>query len=347
MKRRIVGVLILLLSFGGGWVWMGYDLFLKQPINIEGEQLIYRVAPGATLKTVAFDLQRLGLLDHPRYFTWLARLRGANRVQVGEYALEPDITPEQFLDKISNGKVVQYALTIVEGWTFRQINAALRQHGKILVTLTDAAESEIVKALGLAEQHLEGLFLPDTYLFPADTTDVAFLKRAHAALNMHLQNEWATRAGNLPYKTPYDALIMASIVEKETGAPSERPEIAGVFVGRLTKGMRLQTDPTVIYGMGDLYQGNIRRKDLQTDTPYNTYTRKGLPPTPIASPSLAALQAALHPNSGGYLYFVAKGDGTHYFSKTNEEHAKAVRLYQLKRAADYHSNPTTPTDQTK
>ncbi|MDH4275467.1 MAG: endolytic transglycosylase MltG [Gammaproteobacteria bacterium] len=339
MKRRIIGTLILLFSLGGGWIWMGYDLFLKQPMNIGGETLYYRVTPGATLKSVAFDLQRIGVLEHPRYFTWLARLRGSNRVQLGEYSLETNITPEHFLDKISNGKVVQYSLTVIEGWTFRQLMAALRAHGKLLITMSDASEDEIIKSLGITEKHLEGLFLPDTYLFPADTTDNAFLRRAYNAMKTHLQKEWDAREENLPYQTPYEALVMASIVEKETGAPIERPEIAGVFVSRLRKGMRLQTDPTVIYGMGDRYEGNIKRKDLLKDTPYNTYTRKGLPPTPIALPSAAALNAAMHPTHNGYLYFVAKGDGSHYFSKTNEEHAKAVREFQLQRRSDYRSSP--------
>jgi UPF0755 protein len=233
------------------------------------------------------------------------------------------------LNKIVAGEVEQFFLTIVEGWTFRQMLAAVHQHPEIDKKLAELNDEEIMRTLNLPAVHPEGQFMPDTYHFPDGTTDIQFLKRGWKAMQDYLHAQWQQRDEGLPLKSPYEALILASIVEKETGLARERPEIAGVFVRRLQKGMKLQTDPTVIYGIGPQFDGNIRRKDLRKDTPYNTYTRYGLPPTPIALPGKAAIKATLHPADGNSLYFVAKGDGSHQFSDTLDEHNRAVRRFQL------------------
>jgi len=219
----------------------------------------------------------------------------------------------------------------VEGWNFKQMRVAIAGQQALEQTLVELSDQEIMQRLGYADEHPEGRFLPDTYHFPKGTTDLAFLKRAYQAMQGLLDAEWEQRDPGLPLNSPYEALILASIVEKETGLASERPEIAGVFVRRLKKGMKLQTDPTIIYGMGESYKGNIRRRDLKQDTPYNTYLHKGLTPTPISMPGADALHAVLHPKEGKSLYFVAKGEGSHQFSKTLVEHNRAVRKYQLKR----------------
>ena len=239
------------------------------------------------------------------------------------------MTALQLLDNMVRGKVVQYSLTLVEGWTFKQMMAAINAHPSITHTLTGLTNSQLMTQLGWADQHPEGHFYPDTYSFSRGFSDVAFLQRAHRMMVQRLASEWRQRDTTVPYKTPYDALIMASIVERETGAAEERAQIAGVFVRRLKIGMALATDPTVIYGIGASFDGNLRKRDLQTDTPYNTYLRRGLPPTPIAMPGGDAIHAALHPASGKTLYFVARGNGTHYFSETLQEHNNAVRKYQL------------------
>ncbi len=241
------------------------------------------------------------------------------------------MTALQLLQQMVDGEVIQHTLTLVEGWSFKQVMVALRAHHAIRATLQGLTAAEIMSRLGYAGQHPEGRFFPDTYHFPKATSDIEFLRRAYSAMAERLEQEWVAREPDLPLKSAYEALILASIIEKESAVSAERAEIAGVFIRRLNKGMRLQTDPTVIYGMGEAYDGNIRRRDLRHDTPYNTYTRKGLPPTPIAMPGGEAIHAALHPASAESLYFVARGDGTHYFSATLEEHNRAVRKYQLKR----------------
>jgi UPF0755 protein len=228
-----------------------------------------------------------------------------------------------------NGDVIRYTLTIPEGWTFDQMLAAIRTQGKLRQTLTATDDEGVMRQLGYPGQHPEGRFFPDTYEFVAGTTDTSLLQRAYEEMQRHLEEEWRDRAPGLPLDTPYQALILASIVEKETGNPAERARIAGVFVRRLQKNIRLQTDPTVIYGLGAAFDGNLRRRDLTTDSPYNTYMRAGLPPTPIALPGLAALHAALHPAAGDELYFVSRGDGSHHFSASLDEHVAAVRNYQL------------------
>ncbi len=235
------------------------------------------------------------------------------------------------LDRIVAGRVIQYPLTIVEGWTFRQLRQALAAHPQLTQTLAGLSDAEIMARLGRPGAHPEGWFLPDTYHFPKGFTDEAFLRRALTAMEQRLTQVWERRAPDTPLNDPYQALVLASIIEKETGVAAERAEIAGVFARRLRLGMRLQTDPTVIYGLGEAFDGNLRRRDLEADTPYNTYTRPGLPPTPIALPGLAALEAAAQPAAGDALYFVADGQGGHVFSRTLEEHHRAVRRYQQRK----------------
>ncbi len=331
LTLKIFAVLILLCGLVTAWLVIDLFNFKQTPINLN-ETRLFVVEPGASLNKIAYQLQKQGLIEHPRYLTILGRWYGqASRIKAGEYLIEPGLTPMQLLEKYVSGKVVQYALTVVEGWTFKEMLQAIHAHEKLHHTLKGSNTEEIMQQLGLPGEHPEGRFMPETYHFTAGMTDLDFLKRAYDDMEKYLQQAWTQREQDLPYQTPYEVLIMASIIEKETAVAAERPEIAGVFVRRLLKKMRLQTDPTVIYGMGENYDGNIRRKDLRQDTPYNTYTRHGLTPTPIALPSAEAIDAALHPAKGESLYFVAKGDGSHYFSTTLAEHINAVRKYQLKR----------------
>lgn len=331
LLRKFTGVLIIAGSFVGGWILMDLQQYVQNPLPVE-EPLSFTVAPGDSLTTVASTLQARGIVTRPDYLLWYARWQGdADHIQAGEYILEPGLTPAQLLARLTQGKVVQYAITIPEGWTFRQMLAALWRHDKLRATLRGLDDAAIMARLGHPGEHPEGRFYPDTYLFTRGTTDAAILARAYDAMARRLKREWENRSPGLPYRHPYEALIMASIIEKETAVPEERAIIAGVFVRRLQRNMRLQTDPTVIYGLGEDFDGNLRRRDLKRDTPYNTYLRHGLPPTPIALPGGASLHAALHPAPGDALYFVARGDGSHHFSATIEEHNEAVRRYQLKR----------------
>lgn len=328
---KVVAVAFIVISLVTGWFVLELFSFKRNPINLS-EERIFVVESGSSLSKIAHQLDSEGVIEHPRYLTILGRWHGhASQLKAGEFLLEPGLKPLQLLDKIVAGEVVQYSLTVVEGWTFRQMLQAMHAHEKLQHTLSDLTTEQIMQQLGLPDEHPEGRFMPETYHFPAGLSDLDFLKRAYSAMEKRLRQEWDQRQEGLPYKNAYEALIMASIIEKETAVPSERNEIAAVFVRRLQKNMRLQTDPTVIYGMGEQYDGNIRRKDLRRDTPYNTYTRHGLTPTPIALPSAESIHAALHPADGNSLYFVAKGDGSHYFSATLEEHINAVRKYQLKR----------------
>lgn len=328
--RKFFGFLILFGSLAIGWIYMDIQQFADTPLRIESKNLSYIVAPGANLKAVARDLHGRGIIDRPVYFIWLARLRGAGgNIKAGEYQLTAAMTPTQLLDNLVAGKVVQYSLTLVEGWNFRQVMAAVNSHPKLVHTLSGLTDQQIMAKLGWPGQHPEGRFYPDTYQFSGGFSDAAFLQRAYRLMERRLEEVWRERVSGLPYKTPYEALVMASIVEKETAVADERSKIAGVFIRRLDIGMPLATDPTVIYGLGEAFDGNLRKQDLLADGPYNTYRRAGLPPTPIAMPGLEALRAALHPAAGKELYFVARGDGSHYFSATLEEHNKAVRKYQL------------------
>lgn len=330
---KLLGLLVIAASAGGAWLWMDYQAFRDNSLAIPNDGWRYEVMTGANLRTIARDLKAQGVLARPEYLRWMARTEGyAHRVRVGEYEFSARTTPREFLEKIVSGKVVQYQLTIIEGWTFRQLREAVAAHGKLTATLDGLADAEVMAKLGYAELHPEGRFFPDTYAFPKGTTDVDFLRRAYASMSDYLASAWPQRAPDLPLASPDEALTLASIVEKETGVPYERPMIAGVFIRRLQKGMRLQTDPTVIFGLGDRYDGNIRRRDLESASPYNTYRNKGLPPTPIALPGKDAIDAVLHPEGGNTLYFVARGDGSHEFSETIEQHNRAVRKYQIKPA---------------
>lgn len=323
---------MLLLTIGIYVAYQDYLLFLSTPITAEKWPVKVTVKSGTNFSHLVNDLYDRELISNKKYFYWYARSEElAQKIKAGKYSFQDEITPADLLNKIVAGQVEQFSFTVIEGWTFRQMLSALHQHEHIEKQLAGLDDSEIMAALSLPDEHPEGQFMPDTYLFPDKTTDKEFLKRAWQSNHDYLNKQWETRDEDLPLKSPYEALILASIIEKETGVAHERPAIAGVFVRRLKKGMRLQTDPTVIYGMGEQFDGNIRRKDLKQDTPYNTYTRYGLPPTPIALPGKAAIDAALHPADGNSFYFVAKGDGSHQFSATLEEHNRAVRRYQLRK----------------
>ena len=262
---------------------------------------------------------------------WLAKLLGkSTQIKAGSYQVPADVTMLGLLDIVTKGQVAEGEFTIIEGWNFRLLRTALNNSPDLRHDSRKLSGSEILQRLGIPEKHPEGLFFPDTYHFSSGTSDLVVLKQAYQTMQRHLQDSWQQRAPNLPLKSPYQALILASIVEKETGQAAERAMIAAVFINRLRKGMLLQTDPTVIYGLGAKFDGNLRRRDLLADTPYNTYTRAGLPPTPIALPGLAALQATLHPAASNALYFVARGNGSSEFSATLTQHNRAVNRYQLK-----------------
>jgi len=313
--------------------------FLQKPLSLPAANNIYEVKAGASLGQVSRSLAREGMLDCAPCLLVYARLSNKTLIKAGEYELTTGLTPLQLLAMLHRGNVIQHQVTLVEGRSFRQGLQALWNEEKLEKKLLNLSDAQIREQLGVSESHLEGLFFPDSYSYTVGISDADILRQAYQRMQEVLREEWELRDASLPYKNPYEALIMASIVEKETGVPEERSAIAGVFVRRLQKGMKLQTDPTVIYGLGDTYRGNITRKHLQQDNPYNTYTRYGLPPTPIALPGREAIHAALHPLTGDDLFFVGKGDGHHYFSATLAEHEKAIRQYQLQRKKDYHSAP--------
>jgi UPF0755 protein len=289
----------------------------------------FTVHPGSGLKAVGRQLSADGVLPEGESFWILGRLLGkAQRIQAGTYRLDKPMSALEIIDKLARGDVVFVEALFVEGMTLKQWLAQLAGNTRVKQTVGGKSEADLRAALGL-EHSLEGWLFPDTYRFTPGTADIDILKRAHAVMKKRLADAWSTRDATIPLKSSYEALILASIVEKETGQASERPLIASVFMNRLKRSMRLQTDPTVIYGMGDRFDGNIRKRDLSADTPWNTYTREGLPPTPIAMPGMASLRAATHPTESDYLYFVARGDGSHEFSRTLEEHNRAVAKYQL------------------
>jgi UPF0755 protein len=291
--------------------------------------LQFSLKAGSSLRSAAAQMERAGVLRHPDAFVLMGRLLGeAGNIRAGIYEVNEPIAPYALLRKITEGDVTQQVVKFVEGWTFRQMRKALDDHAHVRHDTRDLAEAEILQRIGAKESSPEGLFFPDTYHFDAGSSDLRVLRRAYRLMQGHLDAQWKARAADLPLKTPYEALILASIVEKETGRPADRPLVAAVFVNRLRKGMLLQADPTVIYGVGGAFDGNLRKRDLQTDTPYNTYTRTGLPPTPIAMPGLPALAATLNPPQSDVLYFVSRGDGTSYFSRTLGEHERAVTKYQ-------------------
>jgi len=324
----VIIIVVLTLAVMSG-IWQQYQRFLQSPLSIGGSGLVLTVERGASIRSVLADLERRGITRLSWKWRLFNRLQPAT-IQAGEYALEPGLRPGDLLDLLVSGRVVAYRFTIIEGWTVAQLLGNLAadpvlQHATSQLSEPDGRE-------GMPTGHHEGWFLPETYVYVRGDSDVQILQRAYADMQQALSSTWAGRDVGLPYETAYELLIMASIVEKETSVESERATVAGVFVRRLLQKWRLETDPTVIYGMGDAYDGNIRRKDLKTDTPYNTYTRHGLPPTPIALPGLASLQAAAHPAPGDVMFFVADGQGGHTFSATLDAHNKAVQKMLKKRS---------------
>lgn len=349
LRRKIVLLLEIGLVLAGlllGFSAWKLDSALKQPLNLSQEQLL-DVAAGATPTGTFNRLENDGVLEDAFWLRlyWRFNLEG-QPLHSGEYRMTPGLTAQGLIGLWQRGEVVQYSLTLVEGWNFRQVRSALAKHEKIEQTLTGLSDREVMAKIGHPDVFPEGRFFPDTYRFVRGMTDVEFLKKAYNRLDDVLEQEWSRRAPDAPYTDPYQALIMASLVEKETGVPEERGQIAGVFVRRLKIGMLLQTDPTVIYGMGERYNGKLTRAHLKEATPYNTYMISGLPPTPIAMVGREAIHAALNPVPGSSLYFVARGDGSHIFSDSLDAHNAAVREYQLKRRADYRSSPAPATPAT-
>jgi len=330
MIKAILGLLvaaILLAVAGAGWMaW-----FAHEPLALRESPLEFTIQPRSTLTRAAGDIVQAGVRMSPWQFTALARVLGKDKtVKAGTYSVERGITPLGLLDKLARGEVVQVDIAFAEGWTFRQIRDALDAHAHLRHETRGLSDAEIMRRLGAPETPAEGRFFPDTYHFAKGVSDLEILRTAYRTMQRHLEAAWSSRKDDLPLASPDEALILASIVEKETGHSMDRTTVAAVFLNRLRAGMKLQADPTVIYGMGEKFDGNLRRQDLETDTPYNTYVRTGLPPTPIASPGLAALQATVNPAPSDALYFVSRGDGSSHFSRTLDEHNRAVTKYQLR-----------------
>ncbi len=349
MQRLVSPVLIALIA--ALLIWGGVSVFsqyLRTPLVLTDAYEL-EVPRGSRFGQVVQQLAAQGVLEHPWWLRGYARVTGrGHAIQAGDYLLGPGSTPLDLIDMLERGNVRTWSVTLIEGWTVRQALVQLRRAPRLQRQLDEVDEPALLHALGVDEQpgrNAEGLFFPDTYVFSGRTSDRDILLQAYHRMQSVLDEEWARRGDGLPYQTPYEALVMASIVERETGVPDERGRIAGVFVRRLRQGMRLQTDPTVIYGMGARFDGNLRRVDLQDEAnPYNTYARAGLPPGPIALPSREAIHAALHPAPGEELFFVARGDGSHHFSRTLEEHQRAVTKYQiLQRRQNYQSRPPSGT----
>jgi UPF0755 protein len=327
VKRLLVAAL---LATAAATAWLSW--FASAPVTLPHTPYEFTVHPGSSLKSVARGLAFEGVLSEGESFWILGRILGkAKAVQAGTYRLDQPLTPLELLDKLARGDVLMLEMVFVEGTTMRQWLAQLSAQPRVRHTLAGRTDKELRALFGTGDEALEGWFFPDTYRFSPGAADTDVLKRAHGAMKKRLADAWAGRDQGLPLKTSYEALILASIVEKETAVAAERPRVAAVFMSRLKLPMRLQTDPTVIYGMGESFDGNIRKKDLTADTPWNTYTRDGLPPTPIAMPGAASIAAVMHPAPGDDLYFVARGDGSHQFSRTLEEHNRAVARYQLGR----------------
>jgi UPF0755 protein len=317
-----------------------YQSELKSPLNLPDSNLVLEIKRGDSLNKVLIKLTKMEVLSSSLIAKIYAREKNlANRIKTGEFLLKQGVTIPRLFELITSNQQISYNIQFIEGSTFDQVKRVLASTPKLIHHLEGKSDAEILKVLnlGTAINHLEGQFYPDTYTFVKNDSDIAILKRAHLRLQKILKEEWQKKDKNLPLKTPYDALILASIIEKETGAAHERSEISGVFIRRLNMGMRLQTDPTVIYGLGERYAGNLTRKHLKETTPYNTYRINGLPPTPIAIVGQDAIHAAINPKVGKSLFFVAKGDGTHQFSETMQAHNIAVQEFQLKRREDYRS----------
>ena len=324
IKKLLVTGVVVALAAAGGFSW-----WTKHSLTSGGEPIEFTINPGSGVGASAQQMVAAGVPINPTMFALLARLTGdAGRIKAGSYELKPNTSPRRLLTQLVRGEFAHEALTIIEGWTFRQMRLAISGHDRLKHDTVKLSDQELMAQISTEFKEPEGMFFPDTYLFAKGSSEIEIYRRAHQAMLAHLNAAWEKRNKELPYESPYEALIMASIVEKETGQKSERNMIAGVFVNRLRTGMLLQTDPTVIYGMGASYVGQIRKKDLLTDTPYNTYTRGGLPPTPIALPGLQSLHAALEPAETPALYFVARGDGTSQFSNNLPDHNRAVNRYQ-------------------
>ena len=332
MKLKIslvlVAVFVLaLLAGGGAWLWR----YAHKPLELKIVPVEFDIKPGSTLQGVAEQLTEAQVLPEPWNFVLLARaLEKSAQMKAGHYRIEQIVTPLQLIEIIAQGRVSPSQITLLEGWTFRELRALLDQNPNLMHDSEQLSDEQILQGIGAAETHPEGLFFPDTYAFDKGSSDLDILKRAYQQMAQHLNELWANRAPDVPFQTPYEALIMASIVEKETGRPEDRALVAAVFVNRLKLNMKLQADPTVIYGLGKKFDGNLRKTDLVSDHPYNTYYRIGLPPTPIAMPGLESLKAVLNPPDSQVLYFVSRGDGTSHFSESLIEHNKAVARYQKK-----------------
>lgn len=331
LSYLLLGLLaVILLSAAvsaGAWYWV-----TQQAVPMQAERIDYLIEPGSSPRQVARAMQQAGIQLNEDAFVYLARLSERDtQLKAGGYEAVQGDSLWRLLERMASGDVTQRRLTLVEGWTYRRIRDTLRSHPDVRQTLENVDDNTLRERLGIQENSLEGWFYPDTYVFAPGTSDFDILRRAHHAQQTLLNTLWEQRDPGLPLKTPYEALILASIVEKETGHHADRERVAGVFANRLKRGMLLQTDPTVIYGMGEAYQGRIRKRDLITDTPWNTYTRAGLPPTPIASSGKAALLATLNPEGHKYLYFVSRGDGTSQFSEDLQAHNRAVARYILNR----------------
>jgi peptidoglycan lytic transglycosylase G len=325
LKTFFALVVLVILGAGGYAAW-----YVASPLEMAKAPAEVEIPQGARFRGAVAQLQSAGIKVKPYHFEALARVLGRSRdIKAGNYLIAQPITPVELLDKLTRGDVTQSQVQLLEGWTFAQFRAALDASPDLRHDSTKLEDNEILQRIQASESHPEGLFFPDTYLFAKRSSDLQVLRRAYRAMQRHLKNEWDARVANVPYHTPYEALIMASIIEKETGRPEERDQIAGVLVNRLRIGMRLQADPTVIYGLGAAFDGNLKKTHLLEDGPYNTYTRVGLPPTPIAMPGFASLHAAMHPGQTDALYYVSRGDGSSQFSRTIEEHNRAVNKYQL------------------
>ncbi|WP_058048124.1 endolytic transglycosylase MltG [Janthinobacterium sp. Ant5-2-1] len=323
-KKLVVSSVIAAIGVGGTFVY-----WAQQPITTDGEAIPFTISPGSGAHAAGQQIADAGVPIVPILFNMLARIEGkTSKIKAGSYELKPGTTPQRLITQLARGEFAQESLTIIEGWTFKQMRLAMANHPGLKHDTVGLSDKELMAKISPEYVLPEGLFFPDTYLFAKGASEMQIFKQAHTAMIGRLSEAWDKRDPALPYKNPYEALIMASIVEKETGQKSERAMIAGVFVNRLKTGMLLQTDPTVIYGMGDNYQGKIRKRDLEADTPYNTYTRGGLPPTPIALAGAQSLTAALAPARTQALYFVARGDGTSQFSANLPDHNRAVNQYQ-------------------
>ncbi len=333
---RVLTSLILAVILIAGLAILHVNNVIGSPLAVSGDSILFEIAPGSALTTIAKELSEEKILQSPRIFRWYAQLKGyASSIRAGEYRIDSGTTARDLLDMFVSGDVQLYSFTVVEGWTYREMIAALAGHPAVEQTITVEDWPRLFESFMTSATHPEGMFLPETYRFPKRTRDIDVLRQAFELLQETLDSEWDSRDEGLPLSNPYEALVLASIIEKETARTDERAKISGVFVRRLQQRMRLQTDPTVIYGIGESFNGNLTRRDLQTDTPYNTYTRAGLPPTPIALAGKAAIHAALHPAKGSELYFVATGagDGSHKFSETKEQHDAAVREYLARQRA--------------